>query len=82
MEKNLAAEKSTRERLSSAISNGDFFATLSFCHSLDCPPEAEKPRWFFRVFRGYSLFEWPESRPRAVASIESLRSQHGNYHPT
>jgi hypothetical protein len=38
MAKNLVAKEWTRERLSSAFSNGDLFATLFFCHSLGCPP--------------------------------------------
>jgi hypothetical protein len=49
-QKNLVAKKWTREKLSSAISNGDFFATLFFCQSFGCPPEAERLHW---AFRGY-----------------------------
>jgi hypothetical protein len=40
---NLMAKKWTREKLSSAISNVDFFAMLFFCQPLGCPPWAEWP---------------------------------------
>jgi hypothetical protein len=50
--KKSAGKKWAPWKLSSAISNDDFFATLCFCHSLGCPPEAERLRWVIRVFRG------------------------------
>jgi len=42
-QKHLVAEKWIREKLCTAISNGDFFAILFFCRPLGCPPEAERP---------------------------------------
>jgi hypothetical protein len=42
MTKNSDGKKWTREKLSSGISNDDFFATLSFCQSLGC---GRRPRW-------------------------------------
>jgi hypothetical protein len=44
-QKDLVANKWKSSRLSSAISNGDFFAALSFCHSLGC---GRRPRWAIR----------------------------------
>src|SRR5258707_14745541 len=41
-QKHLGAKKWIRGKLSSAISNGDFFATLFFCLPLGC---GRRPRW-------------------------------------
>jgi hypothetical protein len=58
MAKRSDGKKMDTQKLSSAISNGYFFATLSFCLPLGC---GRRPHWVFRVFRGHSRIRQCES---------------------